>query len=117
MCRSLAPLAGQSLRRVVLLSGGGDLLDVVVYADQARWCRGNAYASEGLEYVGGDIRGGVILGIVVHNLAYPLSVVVDDLPFAIFEAVPAWATLSDVTLLASKRRKRLVRSANRFALG
>ena len=95
---------------VVFLSGGGDLLDVVVYADLARWCRGNAYASEGLEYVGGNIRGGVILGIVVHNLVYPMFVVIDDLPFAIFEAVPAWAALSDVTLLASKRCRRLVSS-------
>jgi len=43
----------------------------------------NAYASEGLEYVGGDIRGGVTLGIVVHDLRYPMFVVVDNLPFSI----------------------------------
>ena len=44
------------------------------------------------------------------------GVVVDDLPFATFEAVPTWAALLDVNLLASKRRSRLVTSANRFAL-
>ena len=85
------------------------------WSDDARV---NAYASEGLEYVGGEIRGGVILGcVVVHNLAYPMFVVVVDLPFTIFEAVPTWATLSDVTLVASKRRSRLVRSADHFVLG
>ena len=46
-----------------------------------------------------------------------MTMVVDDLPFAVFEAVPTWAALSDVTLLASKRGSRLVRSAYHFALG
>jgi len=75
-------------------------------------------------YVGGDVRGGVTLGVVVRDPTHPMfvvlvasvSVVVDGLPFATFEAVPTWAALLDVILLASKHRSRLVTSANRFAL-
>ena len=79
----------------------------------------------GLEYVGGDVCGGVTLSVVVHDPMHPMfvvvvfqvRVVVDDLPFATFEAVPTWAALLDETLLASKRRSRFVTSANRFTLG
>ena len=43
--------------------------------------------------------------------------VIDNLAFAMFEVVPTWAALLDMTLLGPEHRSLFVSSANRFVLG